>query len=257
MSRSEDIDNAIWDDSSFCDLTAPAKLVYIWSWTNRRCDFSGIYQVPVDRIVTETNHTTEDVRAALVELQQAELVFYDGTWLWCKARVKRIRTRTVQMCKAIAKDLAHVPAPHPFREQFMSLYGDAKWSSKEDSTTIRVVLDSLSGGSGVVPADSVPEPIQGSDPSGTRVVPMTGTRTGTGTWPRGQKEEKSAYVARVARSAGSNEPSAKAQAFQPIFPGIDLGQIDSALCSVRLRRLPETAENVAAMLGVQLPRDAA
>lgn len=248
MSRTEDIDNAIWDEADFYALNAPAKLVYIWSWTNRRCDFSGIYQVPLAAIASETKHDEQTVRDALAELERAEFVFYDGTWLWVKARVKRIKTRTVQMCKAIVKDLARVPDPHPYRLQLLELHGGRVWQSKDVRTTITAELESHSGGTrvgpGSYPVNGATAPTNGYHPSGTAVAPMTGTGTGTGTL-RGRGAGKGG-----ARSPLGYKPSTEALAMvEAHFPGEEPGTIDSTLAMLRQKRMPETPAMVRAMLG--------
>lgn len=241
MSRTEDIDNAIWDEADFFALSAPAKLVYIWSWTNRRCDFSGIYQVPLSAIVFETKHDDQTVRDSLVELEQAEFVFYDGTWLWCKARVKRIKTRTVQMCKAIAKDLARVPNSHPFREKLLDLHGARVWQSKDIRTTIGGELQCLTDGnretSGSDPTNGSSEPSGGSYTREATEAPMTGTGKGTGT-PLG-------------RGAGRGyQPSTEWTAVRDLhFPGREVGTIESAAFVLQQKRREPTIDAIREILG--------
>ena len=61
MSRREDIDNGIWSDPDFMSLTAPAKLTYIWSWTNSHCGMAGLYKIaPVSQQMV-LNHLAEHV----------------------------------------------------------------------------------------------------------------------------------------------------------------------------------------------------
>jgi hypothetical protein len=146
VARDESINNAIWDEADFYALSGPAKLIYIWTWTNRRCDFSGIYQVPLAAIASETKHEEPVVLEALSELHAASFVFYDGTWLFVKARVKRIKTGTVQMCKRIANDLSRVPEDHPYRRQLLDLQGGRVWHSKDVRTTIATELEYLASG---------------------------------------------------------------------------------------------------------------
>jgi hypothetical protein len=185
MSRSEDFDNGFWDEPDVFALGPEAKLVYIWSWTNKRCHFSGIYKVPLAAIVFETKHTEEAVQTALVELEQACFLFYDGTWMFVRTRVKRIRTRTVQMCKAIAKDLVNVPHSHPYLLQLLEVEGARVWRSKSDTATIASMLSTLTGvtrgGRGSDSANGSTADIAGSYQGPTSVVPRTGTGTGTGT----------------------------------------------------------------------------
>lgn len=126
MSRCEDISNTIWDDPDFEPLSAHAALLYIWSWTNPRCDMAGIYRVSLQRM-TESKVPADAIVAALDELAAAGFAFYEDQVLWVRARVKRLRSRSPQMAKAVAKDLRRIPAAHPLRQRFLDEYADDPW----------------------------------------------------------------------------------------------------------------------------------
>lgn len=127
MSRREDIDNAIWDDEDFAQLTAPAKLVYLWSFTNARCGMAGLYKVGVRAIAADTNLSGDDVRDALTELAAGRFLFHEAGVLWVRARVKRLRSRGPGIAKAIAADVGTIDAAHPLRARFLAEYGDCSW----------------------------------------------------------------------------------------------------------------------------------
>jgi hypothetical protein len=230
LARDESINNAVWDEADFYALSAPAKLVFIWSWTNRRCDFSGIYQVPLEAIVSETKHTEDDVRSALAELEASEKVFYDGTWLFVRNRVKRLKTRTKSMCIRVARDLQSVPESHPYRRLLLDLQGVCVWQSANDRTTIRGELDTLSGATpdpqGSYPENGSNAPINGSDPDRTRVAHMTETKTETKPIPRGRG---------VGRGQEPYEPNPDIVVLQSEhFPNVEVSALEDA--SRRLRR---------------------
>jgi hypothetical protein len=254
VARDESINNAIWDEADFYALSGPAKLIYIWTWTNRRCDFSGIYQVPLAAIASETKHEEPVVLEALSELHAASFVFYDGTWLFVKARVKRIKTGTVQMCKRIANDLSRVPEDHPYRRQLLDLQGGRVWHSKDVRTTIATELEYLASGirdgQGSYPPNGVAASVNGSDTGGTGVALMTETKTRTETrtskgWGagRGNRRENPDL-------GPGYQASAEAIALRDEhFPDELLGSIDSVLAKIRMKRLPETPAMVGALLG--------
>jgi hypothetical protein len=136
MSRQNDIEDAIWSDPEFHTLTPHGKLLYVWSFTNERVGMAGIYKIPQSTIAHETGLDAADLARALLELQRSGMTFYDGTWVWVRARIKRLRTRTVQMCRSISKQVATVPADHPFRVALLHQDGDGFWASKDERTTI-------------------------------------------------------------------------------------------------------------------------
>lgn len=126
MGRNEDFDNAFWSTTPGEDLSANAALLYIWSWTNPRCGMAGIYEVG-RRAMTESKVPAEAMDDALTELADAHLAVYRDGVLWVVARVKRLRTKSVQMAKAVAKDVAGIGEGHPLRTEWLLFYRDASW----------------------------------------------------------------------------------------------------------------------------------
>lgn len=146
MSRLNDIEDAIWSDPPFHALTPDAKLLYVWSFTNAHVGMAGLYKVPESTIAHETGLSTDQVTAAIGELEAGRFLFYDGTWMYVRARVKRLRTRTVMMCRAVAKQVATCPEDHPFRLMLLEQDGDRFWSAGEKRSTIREELEYLLNG---------------------------------------------------------------------------------------------------------------
>lgn len=126
MSRNEDFDNAFWSQRVVEDLSAHATLFYIWSWTNTRCGMAGLYEVG-RRAMTESKVSSEDLDGVLAELSAARLAFYVDDVLWVVARVKRLRTKTVQMAKSIAKDVVAIDAAHPLRARWLEHNREVSW----------------------------------------------------------------------------------------------------------------------------------
>ncbi len=127
MSRVENIDNAIWADPDFMDLTADARFVYIWSFTNEHCGMSGVYKIGPQSIAFETGLDLDAVRAAWEELERADFLITAGHHVFVRTRVKRLRTRTPQIAKSIAKDLEKLPPDSPLIARFLTEYGAVGW----------------------------------------------------------------------------------------------------------------------------------
>ena len=127
VSRREDIDNAVWDDEDFAALTAPAKLVYLWSFTNRRCGMAGLYKVTVRAIAGDTNLDVTSVEEALEVLADARFLFHEEGVLWVRSRVKLLRSRNPGIAKAIVADVASINPAHPLRARFLEEYRDVPW----------------------------------------------------------------------------------------------------------------------------------
>lgn len=145
MSRTEDFDNGFWSDPEIEPLSADATWLYVWSWTNPLIGMAGLYKVSASRM-TESKVPADRIPAALKELEDAELLFYDGAWLWVKARIKHLRTKSVAMAKSVARDIAKAPAGHPYRRRILELYGGhAWWRSRDEVTTLATEVAALEG----------------------------------------------------------------------------------------------------------------
>jgi hypothetical protein len=152
MSRIEDFDNGIWSHPDFEELSRQAAWLYIWSWTNPRCDMAGIYQVG-KRAMTESRVELCDIDVALAELAAVDFAYYEDGVLWISSRVKRLRSKSPRMAIGVARDFAKVPVGHPLRARWLSMYGDHAW-----------LRDALKDVSGNLNRTSVEVPVTPDDP---------------------------------------------------------------------------------------------
>ena len=126
MSRREDVDNSIWGDPDFSAATPHAKLVYLWSFTNPRCNMAGLYMVPPAHIAAETGLSKRKVELALGELQEARLVYYVDGVLWVRSRVKHLRTTNKLMARSVLKSVEQFNG-HPLADAFRAMYDGCVW----------------------------------------------------------------------------------------------------------------------------------
>jgi len=128
VARNEDVSTAIWEDEDFDALTDDAAFIYMWSFTNERCNMAGIYQVKARHII-EGRMNIDRRNQALAELAEARFVYYQDGWLWVRSRVKHMRTRGEKMAASIIKALEKVPADHVLRAAFLDEYLHGSWVS--------------------------------------------------------------------------------------------------------------------------------
>lgn len=155
MARREDVETAIWSDPDFLSLSAPGRLVYLWAFTNPRCNMAGIYQVPRQAIVMETGIRPASLEKVLPELERGEFLFYDGRVLFVRTRVKHLRSRSSTIARSIGTDLARL-SDHPFTERW--------WSENEHFSWITGEIDRSSMGHG--------GPMNGSPGKGKGIKPL-------------------------------------------------------------------------------------
>ena len=133
MSRREDIDNAIWADPDFLDLSPDAKLLYVWSFTNSHCNMAGLYKVAERTMRAETGLAPGRLSKAIAELTASDFWRTHEAWVWVRTRVRYLRSKNPNMAKSIHNDIAELPVGHILREQWLEFYGDLFWLWKAET----------------------------------------------------------------------------------------------------------------------------
>ena len=126
MSRGEFVYTSMWADPKFEALTLEAGMLYIWSFTNPRCNMAGLYEVS-ERTMLESKVSKAKLPKALAELREWNLVFYHDAVIWVRRRVKRLHTKGRNIGRAITRDVDAIDAAHPLRVAFLAEYGDLDW----------------------------------------------------------------------------------------------------------------------------------
>ncbi len=62
-------DTATWDDPWFETLTIEQRYLFIYLWTNSRCNQAGMYEISVAKITKDTNLPPTQVESLMVSLQ--------------------------------------------------------------------------------------------------------------------------------------------------------------------------------------------
>jgi hypothetical protein len=183
MPRREDFDNSLWSDPDFLALSADARYVYIWTWTNTRCGMAGIYKFAPSQAASETGISEARIRKALLELAEARFAYYEENVLWVRTRVKHLRQKTKQIAIAVANDLRRISDSNPLKAQFLAAYGHHVW-----------LKDAICGEGRVSLENPSPDPIRDSQAT----VLGTGTGVGSGGkgWGSGRGRKRDASQSR-------------------------------------------------------------
>ncbi len=121
MAVFENVKTSIWSDD-FAELDPLAKLLYLWSFTNPRCNAAGLYKVRPRAIMFETGIT--DLTAPLAELERGKYLFYADPWIFIRVRAKHYRTSGANVTKSMLSALEELPDGHPFIGMFLDEYSD-------------------------------------------------------------------------------------------------------------------------------------
>ena len=126
MGKTADVHQSIWSDPWFADLSVEAKLLYFWAITNEHANLAGIYIVGRRLIEFESGLTSSRFERAIAELQ-GKLVYDESTGtIWVVGRVKRVRSRTAQIAKSIARAVEECEVSE-IRTAFLAKYGCERW----------------------------------------------------------------------------------------------------------------------------------
>jgi hypothetical protein len=113
VARGVFVEISIWEELEH--LSPEAALFYLWSFTNPRCNMSGLYVVS-ERSLLESKVPARKLEKVLAELEQHQMAFYRRPYLWVKARVKRLHSKTPNYAKSIANDVKELDPDHPLRD---------------------------------------------------------------------------------------------------------------------------------------------
>jgi hypothetical protein len=82
---------SFWDDPDILGLSPNAKLVYMWTFTNRACGISGVYRIGLEVARQAVGLNPKDFQAAWAEVQNAGKVIYDPQTgvLWVVGKLKQ------------------------------------------------------------------------------------------------------------------------------------------------------------------------
>lgn len=92
MGKFSQIEHATWGDAAVAELSAPAALLFVWSFTNGPCaSLTGLTLVGARKLRRAARVDSEDALAAVLdELAAKPLCLYDWDHelLWCFNRVR-------------------------------------------------------------------------------------------------------------------------------------------------------------------------
>lgn len=131
MSRREDIDNAVWTDPDFADLSADAKLLYLWSFTNPACGMAGLYKASHGLACFQTGLTPKRAERSVGELTAARFLYWEDGVIWVRSRVKHLWNRHERIATSVFNDVQKIPVGHPLRRAFLMEYaGDEDFGER-------------------------------------------------------------------------------------------------------------------------------
>lgn len=118
-----------WDDDWFCQLNSDEKIVFIWLFSNRRANVSGLYEFTEFICSRETGINLSTVQETINKLQKDKKIFLENGWIWVKNLRKYNDSKSPNTKKSIDNDLAKLPEMKMKRD-YIAYYKELEAPSK-------------------------------------------------------------------------------------------------------------------------------
>jgi hypothetical protein len=105
LSKQRYINTTFWDDNYIANLDPSEKLVFIYLLTNPATNISGIYQIPIKRIATDTGFEKEMCQKILDRFQKDNKIKYENGWMAIKNFIKHQNQKSPLVLKGIENEL--------------------------------------------------------------------------------------------------------------------------------------------------------
>ncbi len=100
-------DTAFWGDPFIQDLEAPAKLLYIYFWTNEHCNQAGLYEISLSTISFETAIHKDELSQYINSLRPKVVWYPEEKLVWVINFIKR-QSKSSKFLAAAAKCLVAI-----------------------------------------------------------------------------------------------------------------------------------------------------
>ena len=118
MSWNAQINSDFWIDSYTAELDPIEKVLFVYLLTSPHGNISGIYQIPLRNIATDTGIEKEMVIKILARFQKDGKVLYKDGWVCLKNRIKFNKMDNTSIKKGVEKRIKNCP---DFINEFLNL----------------------------------------------------------------------------------------------------------------------------------------
>lgn len=126
MAKTADLQQSVWTDPWFLNLTTDSKCLYLWAVTTQHGNLAGLFTVAAPVIQLETGLTPARFDAALEALEGKLDYFPESGAMWIRGKAKYTRSKTTQIARSIAKAVEACPEP-VLQQAFLEKYGASAW----------------------------------------------------------------------------------------------------------------------------------
>lgn len=109
MAKKRYVNTQFWRDSYISNLDPSEKLLFLYLITNPDTNISGIYQIPLKIIATDTGFDKEMVLKILARFEKDEKIKYENGWIALKNFQKNQNEKSLMVVKGIENEMQNAP----------------------------------------------------------------------------------------------------------------------------------------------------
>lgn len=109
MSKKRFVDTQFWRDNYISNLDPSEKLVFLYLLTNPDTNISGIYQIPLKTIATDTGFDKEMIIKILDRFEEDQKIKYENGWVAIKNFIKNQNEKSQMVIKGIQNEIKKAP----------------------------------------------------------------------------------------------------------------------------------------------------
>ncbi len=84
MAKNRMINTRIWSDGYFSNLNMCEKLLFLYFLSNQYTNISGVYEIPLKAVVSDTGISMQDVTDSIGKFSKDLKIFYKRGWIFVK-----------------------------------------------------------------------------------------------------------------------------------------------------------------------------
>ena len=109
MAKQRMVNTKFWDDSYIMSLSSTEKLLFLYLLTNPLTNISGVYELPLSRIVFDTGIRKWEIIAILKKFEASGRVIYQNGWIGMKNWIRHQNLRNSKIWQGIHSELRSAP----------------------------------------------------------------------------------------------------------------------------------------------------
>lgn len=120
------INESIWNDSKFKSVSDSARLLYMYLLSCPKCNSIGVFQIGYGLIEDEFDHSRDQIKQLMGELEEANLLRFRDGWLWFNKYLKWNEPTSPNHARHCASDLNECVMREAPQEAVRSVLGSVR-----------------------------------------------------------------------------------------------------------------------------------